>query len=507
MSMTVVQAYRFALDPTARQQRALASHEGAARFAFNRLLTEVKADIDRHHAGEPTVLDGWSLPALRRHWNAHKNESAVGTESGGPWWPVNSKEAYSSGLDGLARALDNWRKGRGRFPRLRKRRHRMGVRFTTGTIRVEPDRKHVTLPRIGRVRTHESTRKLARRMEARTARMMAATIKQDASGRWHVSFTVEVERTLGKAARPSHARRLAPADEPVGVDVGARDLTIAATADGDEVLRVPAPRSLGNAQARLRRLQRTRARQQRGSNRQQRTKQRIGRTHARAANVRRDTIHKTATLLAQGCDHLVLEDLNVAGMGSRKPGAGKGERASNRAVSDAALAEVARQLAYKTGWYGTELTVADRWYPSSKTCSGCGRRKPSLPPSERTYHCDNPDCGLVLDRDRNAAVNLARLTRDHQVRPAGSGPVAGRGAKHETEAAPAADAAGYEASTPHQPELGKTGTASPHGEAAKDRCNCFGQRSADIRSQWTRSSEVAAPIPWRSPSPRVPMPE
>ena len=108
-SSTVVQAYRFALDPTPRQQRALASHEGAARFVFNRLLSEVKADIDRHHAGEPTVLDGWSVPALRRHWNAHKHQWTVSAESGQPWWPVNSKEAYSSGIDGLARALKNWR--------------------------------------------------------------------------------------------------------------------------------------------------------------------------------------------------------------------------------------------------------------------------------------------------------------------------------------------------------------------------------------------------------------
>ena len=465
MSVTVVQASRFALDPTPRRQRALASHEGAARFAFNRLLAEVKADIDRHHAGEPTVLDGWSLAALRRHWNAHKHQWAVDPVSGEPWWPVNSKEAYSSGLDGPARALYNWKKGRGRFPRLRKRRHRMGVRFTTGAIRVEADRRHVTLPRIGRVRTHESTRKLARRVEAGTARIMAATIRQDAAGRWHVAFTCEVQRATGKAARPSHARRLAPEGEPVGVDVGARDLVVAATADGDEVLRVAAPRSLHAAQRKLRRLQRKRARQQKGSNRQQRTTRRIGKVHARAGNVRRDTIAKTTTLLAQGCDHLVIEDLGVAGMGARKPGAGKGGRAANRAVRDAALAEVARQLAYKTGWYGTELTVADRWYPSSKTCSGCGRRKPSLPPSERTYRCDH--CDLVVDRDRNAAVNLARLTREHKVGSAGSGPAAGRRADRETDPAQAGNAGGCEASSPHQPaRLEQTGTASPQGEAA-----------------------------------------
>lgn len=117
-------------------------------------------------------------------------------------------------------------------------------------------------------------------------------------------------------------------------------------------------------------------------------------------------------------------------------------------------------LAYKTVWYGSELIVADRWYPSTKTCSGCGSRKPRLALSERTYHCES--CRLVIDRDRNAAVNLARLSA---MRPAGSGPVPGRGAERETEAAPAADAAGCEASTP-QPVGQQTGTVPPQGEAA-----------------------------------------
>jgi putative transposase len=122
----------------------------------------------------------WSLFELRREWNRAKDEVA-------PWWPENSKEAYSSGLDGLARALQNWhdaRQGRRKgakvgFPRRkRKGRCREACRFTTGVIRVERDRHHVTLPRLGRLRTHESTRKLARRLEQGTARILSATISR-----------------------------------------------------------------------------------------------------------------------------------------------------------------------------------------------------------------------------------------------------------------------------------------------------------------------------------------
>lgn len=404
---------------------------------------------------------GWSLAALRRTWNQIKHDEY-------PWWAQNSKEAYNSGLDALARALDAWAKARtGQraggavgFPRWRKRSQRMGVRFTTGVIRVEADRRHVSLPRLGTIRVHEPTRKLARRLEAGTARILSATVTCDAAGRWHVAFTVQVQRRL---ARPAHARRLAPAGQPVGVDVGVRDLLVAATADGREVLRVPAPTALAAAQAKLRRLQRKAARQQRGSNRARRTRQRIGRVHTRAGNVRRYAIHKATTALAQGADVIVVEDLHVAGMSRRKPGLGARGRGFNRAVADAALAQVRRQLAYKTLWYGSRLVEADRWYPSSKTCSGCGSRKPRLSLSERLFHCTT--CGAVIDRDRNAATNLARLA----VPSTGSGPEDakhGRGADRDPDPAQAGDAGGCETSTPHPPERDKTGTAAPQGTAA-----------------------------------------
>ena len=143
---------------------------------------------------------------------------------------------------------------------------------------------------------------------------------------------------------------------------------------------------------------------------------------------------------------------------------GKGGRGLNRALADAGLGELRRQLGYKTTWYGCQLLVAGRWYPSSKTCSSCGAVKAKLALHERTYHCDA--CGLAIDRDRNAAINLARLS-EHAIgvkgRPAGSGPVAGRGATQKTLPG---GAGGDETSTRHQPTLDKTGTAPPQGEAA-----------------------------------------
>jgi putative transposase len=136
----------------------------------------------------------------------------------------------------------------------------------------------------------------------------------------------------------------------------------------------------------------------------------------------------------------------------------------NRALADAGLGELRRQFGYKTTWYGPKLLVVGRLYPSSKTCFSCGAVKAKLALHERTYHCDA--CGLAIDRDRNAAINLARLS-EHAIgvksRPAGSGPVEGRGASQKT---PPGGAGGNETPTRHQPTLDKTGTAPPQGEAA-----------------------------------------
>jgi putative transposase len=471
----MLQAYQFALDPTPAQARLLASHCGAARKAFNEAPAQVKRCLDQREAersygvpGEQLTGVPWTLPALRRWWNQNKREIA-------PWWAQNSKEAYNSGLDALARGLKQYsascsgrRRGPGiGFPRFKSRhRGRVSCRFTTGAIRVD-DRVHVVLPRIGRIHTHEPATALLDKVTDGQARILAATASFDGR-RWYCAFTVETGR---EPARPAHvgADRAHPV---VGVDAGVRDLLVVAAPDGAEVARVPAPRSLAAAQALLRAVQRRAARQdgpdrragRRGSKRWRRTMRRAARAHARAADLRRDALHQATTALARRHQVIVIEDLAVQNMTRRKPGAGKGGRALNRALADAGLGELRRQLGYKTTWYGSQLRVAGRWYPSSKTCSGCGAVKAKLALHERTYHCDG--CGLAIDRDRNAAINLARLS-EHATgvegRPAGSGPVAGRGASQKT---PPGGAGGNETSTRHQPMLDKTGTAPPQGEAA-----------------------------------------
>ena len=329
--------------------------------------------------------------------------------------------------------------------------------FTTGTIRCEDDRRSVTLPRLGRIRVHERTRKLHRRLTNGTGRILRATCTRDSSGRWHVSFTVEVQRRVGP---PTTVKRY---DQAVGVDLNCGDL-VAATTDGREIMRVQAPRSLRDAQKKLRRLQRKAARQTKGSNRRRNTLHAIGRTHARVANVRRDALHKATTALAQQHATVVVEDLNVAGMTRRKVGLGARGRGFNRAILDSGMGAVRRLLGYKTTWYGSELVVAHRWYPSSKTCSACGERKPSLRLDERTYDCTA--CGASIDRDLNAAINLARLAGP-STRSGREDANSGQRERGETDPTHVGDAPLCDLPTPHQPDrLGQTGTATRQQVAA-----------------------------------------
>jgi putative transposase len=435
---TVIQAYRFALDPTPKQQRALASHCGASRFAFNWGLALVKHRMEARQAGDDVDVP-WTLPTLRREWNLAKSEVA-------PWWSENSKEAYSSGLDNLARAFKNyWDSSNGRrkgasvgFPCFKKRgRTPDTCRFTTGAIRVEPDRHHVTLPRLGKIRTHESTRKLARRVEQRTARIRSATISRRAQ-RWFVSFSVEVQRKI-----PATNGRTSV----VGVDVGLRYLAV--TAGPGLVAHIEEnPRALSHNLRVLARAQRAVARRKPGSKGREESRRRVARVHARIANIRRDALHKLTSRLARSHGTVVIEQLNVAGM--------LRNRSLARSIADASLGQIRRMLIYKTNWYGSHLYLADRWFASTMTCSACSLVNAKLGLAERTFQCAG--CGMVMDRDENAARSLANLVarsgretlnaRGSDVRPSYTG-------RTELKREPCAE------------PTGKSGTALPKGRATE----------------------------------------
>jgi putative transposase len=328
----VVQAYRFVLDPNASQLPLLHSRAGAARAAYNWAVARVGGNWEQRAAGESygltgdglTPWQGWTLPALRKSFSAVK----VHDPRFAGWWDRNPEGACSTGLANATAALKNWHESRTGsrggarvgFPRFKKRaKARLSCRFTTGAVRVEADRRHVTLPRLGTIRTHESTRKPRRRLAGGRARVLSAAVGRECGGRWFVSLQVEVRRGRGQVTRPGTA---------VGVDLGIRHLAVLADSTG-EVHFEPNPKHLRRAQAALRRANRTPARRQGpvvfdpGTGKKSYrapsanwpgAKAALGKAHARVRHLREDSLHQLTTRVAGMYGTVVVEDLNVAGM-------------------------------------------------------------------------------------------------------------------------------------------------------------------------------------------------
>jgi putative transposase len=381
--------------------------DGAPRMSR---MVDVGPDFEVHRQAVESVRAdpahesvGWDLASLRWAWNRAKGEVA-------PWWADNSKEAYSSGLADLAQALDNWRASRngtrnGRpvgFPRFKSASRNPGrIRFTTGAMRLEPDRRTIVLPRIVPVRSMENTREVQRHLAAGRARMLNMTLSER-WGRLFVSITY-VLRT------PTSARTVARPTVRARVDLGVRTLATVATIDtstGEQSLtEYPNPAPLKATLTARRRAGRQLSRRIPGSRGWTAAKAKLSSLDRRCVHLRREAAHQLTTELAGSYGHIVIEDLDVAAMKESM-----GRRAFRRAVSDAGMGSMRPQLAYKTARYGATLTVADRWFASSQIHHGCFQ--PDGTPCrligkhglDKQLVC--PQTGEIVDRDVNAARNL-----------------------------------------------------------------------------------------------------
>ena len=308
----------------------MASHAGAARFAYNAGLAHVKEALEN---GETPK---WSHYDLRRWWNANKDELAVNRDTGVVWWSQNSKESYSMGLRSLAQGLSNWsrsRKGQRKgkrvgFPKFKSKNTTMRFAYSTAfTAPTASDPYGLKLPRIGRVHCMENVHE-----RVNGAHLIRITVSRRA-GCWYASLTVERESATASAPTSS------PKRGAVGVDLGVKN--IATLSDGTVI---PNPRALGTGLKALRKAQQALSRKAMGSARREKAKERVSRLYARVTDVRADAINKATTMIARRYSVVCIEDLNVAGMVKN--------HCLARSVSDAALGEFRRQLEHKTARTG-----------------------------------------------------------------------------------------------------------------------------------------------------------
>ena len=359
-------AHKIALDPNAAQRLYFDRAAGTARFAWNWALAEWQRQYKA--GGRPSEV------SLRRDLNAIKRAEF-------PWMYDVTKAAVQEAIIDLGTAFRAFFEKRGRYPRFKRKDDRQSfcAANEAGTFRAAGQR--IKLPIVGWVRMREAVRF--------SGQLKRATVACEA-GRWFVAVMVETD----------DIKPVVHLAAEVGADLGVSAL---ATLSTGEV--IEGPKAHKTALKKLRRANKAQARKRRGSANFRKAKRRLARLHQRIAAIRRDALHKLTTRLTKTYAVIGLEDLNVRGMVQNRHLA--------RAIADMGFFEFRRQIEYKARLYGARVVFANRFYPSSKTCSCCGVVKETLALAERMFRCD--DCGFEIERDHNAALNLARLAASSAV--------------------------------------------------------------------------------------------
>jgi putative transposase len=393
-----MQGFRVEVFPDAEQRTAMGRHAGLSRVVENFCLDKIRAAFAQRAAEQTYGIPAtqltkspWTGIDLEKLWRAEHHDAA-------PWFAGSglSSRVPKEACRLRAAGLKNWwesktgkRKGpKVKFPSLRKRKD--GSRFRYDADRAKPvgDRA-VMLPGVpGRVRSREDLSWLTARLTAGSARILGTTVREKA-GRWWVTFQLDVDR-----ADVNERRAVAPDAPTCGIDLGLKTFAVIMD-DTGQVEEVQAPRALKTAQRKLRRANKALSRSKPGSANRAKARHAVAAVHLNVAHRRGDFLHQLTTRLARTKRAIAVESLNVSGMVRN--------RRLARAVSDAGFGEFIRQLEYKTAWYGSKVWAADRWYPSSKTCSACGVINAGLTLSDRSWICQ---CGAEHDRDHNAARNL-----------------------------------------------------------------------------------------------------
>ncbi len=367
----MIKTFKVELAPNNKQRSRLQQSTGTARWAYNWALAKEKA----HYAETGKFLfDG----ELRKQLTQLKKMPELA------WLYRYSNNITKQAIKDCSIALKNFFKGHAEFPTFKSKR-KSKPSFYHDPVKLKVSETHVQLEKIGRVKLKEH------------GRIPIGVVYQNPritcdNGRWYISVAADAQ--CANTAEPS---------EPIGIDLGIKELAV--VSDGQVFKNINKTRKMKKIEKRKKRLQRRASRHYakeveirwKKSRGLLRLEKQIRSANKKIRDQHINHIHQmTAKLVKTKPEFIVIEDLNVSGML-------KNHRLA-KAIQDNRLAEVRRQLEYKCNWYGVKLIAADRFYPSSKRCSDCGHKKQDLKLSDRVYRCT--ECGNVMDRDLNAAVNL-----------------------------------------------------------------------------------------------------
>ena len=356
-------AYRYRFYPTGAQAAELSRTFGCVRLVYNKALAARTQAWDQHQER----INYNATSAMLTGWKKTDDLAFLAEVSSVP---------LQQTLRHLQGAFSNFFAGRAKYPRFKSRKKsRTSAEYTPSAFRYRDGK--LTLAKMAEPLDIVWSRPLPAGAEPSTV-----TVSRDAAGRWFVSLLCE--DTVETVPAPHDA---------VGVDAGITSLVTLSTGE-----KVTNPRHERADRVLLARAQRALARKAKGSANRAKARRRVARVHARIADRRRDFLHKLTTRLVRENQVVVIEDLTVRAMVKN--------RTLARAISDAAWSQLRSMLEYKADWYGRELVVVDRFFPSTRLCSapGCGYVHERLPLNVREWTC--PRCGAVHDRDVNAANNI-----------------------------------------------------------------------------------------------------
>jgi len=362
-------SYKAELGPNNKQISLFYKYCGTARFAYNWALNK---QIDAHKNNEKFMS---SIDLHKEFVKLKKTEFVWATEIS-KWVPQEAFRNLCKAYDNFFKNLKNKKIKNKGFPKFKSKKNRNGSFTVCEPIHIF--RNSIQLPKLGIIRLKESD------YIPLHGRIINATVSQRAN-KWFVSVTMEQPDKVFEGKK----------DETIGVDLGIKEL---ATCSDGTIFKNP--RILKNKLKKLKILQKMIEKKIEGGENREKARRRLAKLYYKISCIRTDNIHKITTRLTKTKSCVVIENLAISNLMKNHKLA--------QAISDTGWCEFCKQLKYKGKKFNCNIIVADRFYPSSKMCSQCGNIKKDLKLSDRIYCCEV--CGLEIDRDLNAAINLKKFS-------------------------------------------------------------------------------------------------